>query len=102
MRNAAAMLAVAFITSALVIGLLLGSMPRRVEGPPRPNLEQIDFWTPTMNELADEDPEGFAALPRPGDPGFDEQVEAWCYQTRQTIYTRRFGRPYNGLPTETR
>lgn len=102
MRNATLMLAGAMTFGAILVGLLLGSLPTRPADPPRPNLEQIDFWTPTMNELAAEDPAGFEALPEPGTPGFEEAADGWIWRTRQTIFQRKHGRPYGGLPMETR
>lgn len=66
------------------------------------DLDLLDFWSPTSEECANEDPVGFDVLTS-GEPS-DDEVSAWFWQTRQTIYQRKYGHPYvpAELPQETR
>lgn len=104
MKNTVIVLAFAAALCAAMLGAVSAVERARHPVPAlKPvNLDSLDFWKPTMNELAETDPAGFEALPRPGEPGFEEAVDGWCWRTRQTIFQQRYGREYGGLPQETR
>jgi hypothetical protein len=104
MKNAVIALAIAAGLCGAMLGAVSAVSRARQPAPAlKPvDLEKLDFYSPTVNDLADVDPAGFEALPRPGTPEADAAIDDWFWNARCAVFQRRYGHSYTGLRPGTR
>jgi len=103
MRNLTFLLLAACAATAFITGRLLDFQQRYTNevrprgGTDEVNLDMVNFWTTISPEdLRVEDPNGWARLSAMEfTPERTRLADEWAYETRQRIFLRRYGYPYN-------